>query len=159
MFSHLIDTKVIQQLYPQPPRQRTHSPSSSISSAPHPRIVELDSAVTVVPGEPRVKLANILAVITRQAHAIGNGNNPPNEYLSTAETEVKELEAFAAVIYTNNLNESLEESRHSPPAESGLKGSEGVGISDVGTAPVEEMVESQLESAWTKVTGSTIASR
>ncbi|EXJ80461.1 hypothetical protein A1O1_08606 [Capronia coronata CBS 617.96] len=159
MFSHLIDSKVIQQLFPQPVPMRSHSPSSSISSAPHPRIVELDSAVTVVPGEPRVKLANILAVITRQAHAIGNGNSPPNEYLSTAEAEVKELEAFAAVIYTSNVEQSVEESRHSPAADSGLKGAEGVAVSDVGTEPAEEMVESKLESAWTKVTGSSIASR
>lgn len=162
LFSHLIDSKVIQQLYPRATTlgRQSHSPSSSISSTPHPRIVELDSAVTVVPAEPRVKLANILAVITRQAHAIGNGNKPPNEYLSTAEAEVKELEAFAAVIYTSNLDQSLEETRHhSPATESGLKGAEGVAVSDVGTAPAEEMIESKLESAWTKVTGSTFASR
>lgn len=151
MFSHLIDNRVIEQLYPQ---QRPHSPSSSISSAQHPRIQELDSAVTVVPGEPRVKLANVLAIITRQAHAIGNGNNPPNEYLSKAEEEVKELEAFAAVIYASNLDQNLEENQ--PNADgSGLTASEGIGVSGVGTEPVNELIESKLESAWTKVTGST----
>ncbi|EXJ79740.1 hypothetical protein A1O3_08023 [Capronia epimyces CBS 606.96] len=159
MFSYLIDTKVIQQLYPQPATLQPHSPSSSISGTPHPRIIDLDSAVTVVPGEPRVKLANILAVVTRQAHAIGNGNNPPNEYLSTAEAEVKELEAFAAVIYTSNLEQSLEETRRSPSTASGLKGTDGVAASDVGTVPVEEMIESKLESAWTKVTEPILPSR
>ncbi|KIW26848.1 uncharacterized protein PV07_06650 [Cladophialophora immunda] len=150
MFSHLIDTRVIAQLYPQP---RQHSPSSSISSAQHPRIQELDSAVTVVPGEPRVKLANILAIITRQAHAIGNGNNPPNEYVSTAEAEVRELEAFAAVIYASNLDQSLEENRPNT-GDSGLRAAGGVGVSDVGAEPVDELIESKLESAWTKVAGS-----
>ncbi|ETI23016.1 hypothetical protein G647_04812 [Cladophialophora carrionii CBS 160.54] len=151
MFSHLIDARVIEQSYPQ---QRPHSPSSSISSAPHPRIQELDSAVTVVPGEPRVKLANILAVITRQAHAIGNGNNPPNEYVSTAEAEVKELEAFAAVIYASNIDHSLDVGQPNHD-EGGLKASDGIGVSDVGAEPVNELIESKLESAWTKVTGST----
>lgn len=155
MFSHLIDTHVIAQAYPH---QRLQSPSSSISSAQQPRIQELDSAVTVVPGEPRVKLANLLAIITRQAHAIGNGNNPPNEYLSLAEGEVKELEAFAAVIYASNLDQSLEENRPNT-GDSGVKASDGIGVSDVGPEPVDELIESKLENAWTKVTGSTFASR
>jgi peroxin-3 len=151
MFSHLIDTRVITEQFPQPTQ---HSPSSSISSIPHPRIQELDSSVTVVPGEPRVKLANILASITRQAHAIGNGNNPPNEYVSMAEAEVKELEAFAAVIYASNTDQSLEENQANATG-SGLRASEGIGVSDVGVEPVEELIESKLESAWTKITGST----
>ncbi|KIX10579.1 uncharacterized protein Z518_01663 [Rhinocladiella mackenziei CBS 650.93] len=155
MFCHLIDARVIRQAFPQQPPQ---SPSSSISSAQQPRIQELDSAVTVVPGEPRVKLANILAIITRQAHTIGNGNNPPNEYVSIAEAEVKELEAFAAVIYASNLDQSLEENRPTS-ADSGLKSSDGVGVSGVGTEPVDEMIESKLESAWTKISGSVSASR
>jgi len=155
MFSHLIDTRVIAQAYPQP---RPQSPSSSVSSAQHRRIQELDSAVTVVPGEPRVKLANLLAIITRQAHAIGNGHDPPNDYVSTAEAEVKELEAFAAVIYASNLDQSLDENRPSSP-ESGLHTSAGLGVSGVGVEHVDEMIESKLESAWTKVTGSTFASR
>jgi len=155
MFSHLIDTRVIGQLYPQ---SNVQSPPSSISNAPQPRIQELDSAVTVVPAEPRVKLANILAVLTRQAHAIGNGNDPPNEYVSVAETEVKELEAFAAVVYASNLHQSVEESRPKSAEDSAIRASGGTGVSDVGTEPIEEMIESKLESAWTKVTGSTISS-
>ena len=151
MFSHLIDTNVIAKQYPQP---RQHSPSSSISSIPHPRIQELDSSVTVVPGEPRVKLANILATITRQSHALGNGNDPPNEYISIMESEVKELEAFAAVIYASNTEQSLEENQPDLN-DNGLKASEGIGVSDVGVEPVKDMVESKLESAWTKITGST----
>ncbi|KEF61700.1 uncharacterized protein A1O9_03269 [Exophiala aquamarina CBS 119918] len=155
MFSHLIDSRVIAKAYPA---QQPQSPPSTLSSGQHPRIQELDSAVTVVPGEPRVKLANLLAIITRQAHAIGNGNNLPNEYVSTAEAEVRELEAFAAVIYASNLDQNIEDHQlHS--GESSLKTSSGVGVSDVGTESVDEMIESKLESAWTKVSASTISSR
>ncbi len=49
-------------------------------------------------GETKTKLANILAVVTRQAHAIGNG--VPNEYVQTMEG-VGELEAFSAVVFSS----------------------------------------------------------
>lgn len=154
LFSHLIDQRVIAQSYPQPDFA---SPPASEASALHPRIQELDSAVTVVPAEPRVKLASILAILTRQAHVIGNGNNPPNEYVSTIEAEVRELEAFAAVIYAGNLEQSVEEARPKTADldNEGIKASTGTGVSDVGAEQVDEMIESKLESAWAKVTGST----
>lgn len=155
LFSQLIDTKVIQQLYPQP---NVQSPPSSASSAMQPRIQELDSAVTVVPTEPRVKLASILAALTRQAHVIGNGNNPPNEYLSAMELEVKELDSFAAVIYTSNLEKGVEQARPKT-TESTVKSSNGTGVSNIGLEGADEMIESKLESAWEKVTGSTVSSR
>lgn len=155
MFSNLVDSRIIPKAYPQ---HRPQSPSSSLSGVPHPRIQELDSAVTVVPGEPRVKLANLLAIFTRQAHAIGNGNNPPNEYISTAEAEVRELEAFAAVIYASNLDQNIED-HQAQTGESSIKASSGIGVSEVGTEPVDEMIESKLESAWTRISASTISSR
>lgn len=57
--------------------------------------------------EVKTKLANVLAVLARQAHVIGNGANPPNEYLSAMDQGVRELEAFAAVVYSSNLNADL----------------------------------------------------
>lgn len=57
--------------------------------------------------EVKTKLANVLAVMARQAHVIGNGANPPNEYLSTMDQGVRELEAFAAVVYSSNFNVDL----------------------------------------------------
>jgi len=150
MFSHLIDQKVIASSYPQPNIQ---SPPASEASAPHPRIQELDSAVTVVPAEPRVKLANILAILTRQAHAIGNGNNPPNEYVAKCDAEVRELDSFAAVIYTSNLESQIESTKTQPGSE--IKSSDGMGVSDAGIEHADEMIESHLESAWAKVTSST----
>lgn len=55
----------------------------------------------------KTKLANVLAVMARQAHVIGNGANPPNEYLSAMDQGVRELEAFAAVVYSSNFNVDL----------------------------------------------------
>jgi peroxin-3 len=46
-----------------------------------------------------VLLPKILSVLTRQAHAIGNGM--PNEYLQAMES-VADLEGFAAVVYSSN---------------------------------------------------------
>ena len=155
LFSYLIDTKVAQQAFP-PPTQ-IHSPQSSTNSAiPPPRIQELHPSDPTIPPEERtVKLATILAVLTRQAHAIGNGSNPPNEYVSAMENEVKELEAFAAVIYASNLDEGLENIRPTL-SENNIKGTDGVGVSDVGQGPrTDEMLEGQLEGAWSKIMGST----
>lgn len=161
MFSNLIDQKVIPQLYP-----RSQSPPpSDTSSIQGPRIQELDSAVTIVPSDPRVKLASILAVLTRQAHAIGNGSNPPNDYLNHVDAEVRELDSFAAVIYTSNIEAGIEQQTQQQGISSGssrndaLKATMDTGMLQVGKTPAEEMVDSKLESAWEKVTGTTIASR
>ncbi|OJJ96775.1 hypothetical protein ASPACDRAFT_124651 [Aspergillus aculeatus ATCC 16872] len=72
------------------------------------------SVATVIPGavssEPKTKLANVLAVLARQAHVIGNGTAPPNLYLNAMEQGVRELEAFAAVVYSSNFDAELLES-------------------------------------------------
>jgi peroxin-3 len=57
-----------------------------------------------------------LAVVARQAYNIGNGANPPNEYLVAMEQNVQELVSFAAVVYSNNLD--LSSSIPNPPATS-----------------------------------------
>ncbi len=46
------------------------------------------------------KVANTLATFCRQAHSIGSGS--ANEYLAAME-EVRDLEAFAAVVYSSNF--------------------------------------------------------
>ncbi|KAK4169255.1 putative PEX3 peroxisomal biogenesis factor 3 [Cladorrhinum sp. PSN259] len=46
-----------------------------------------------------VQLPKILSILTRQAHIIGHG--VPNEYLHAME-QVKDLEGFAAVVYSSN---------------------------------------------------------
>lgn len=52
-----------------------------------------------------VLLPKILSVLTRQAHVIGNGM--PNEYLQEMES-VKDLEAFAAVVYSSNWENEIQ---------------------------------------------------
>lgn len=68
------------------------------------------SVGTVVPpwqdSELKTKLANVLAVLARQAHVIGNGASP-NLYVSAMDQGVRELEAFAAVVYSSNFDSEL----------------------------------------------------
>lgn len=53
-----------------------------------------------------ILLPKILSVLTRQAHVIGNG--VPNEYLQDMEL-VRDLEAFAAVVYSSNWENEVRE--------------------------------------------------
>lgn len=72
------------------------------SLAPDTSSQPLHSTTTIA--ERKTKLANVLAVLARQAHVIGNGANPPNEYLTAMDQGARELEAFAAVIYSSNFD-------------------------------------------------------
>jgi peroxin-3 len=69
------------------------------------------SVATVVPftedSQLKTKLANVLAVLARQAHVIGNGTAPPNLYVTAMDQGVRELEAFAAVVYSSNFDFEL----------------------------------------------------
>ncbi|KAK0753285.1 Peroxin-3 [Schizothecium vesticola] len=58
-----------------------------------------DPLVSGVSVSRAVLLPKVLSVLTRQAHAIGNGM--PNEYLQAMEG-VRDLEGFAAVVYSSN---------------------------------------------------------
>lgn len=97
-FSTLIDQKCATQAF-----------KSSSTSQPEQQVPQsYSSTATIIPpadpSAPKAKLATILAVIARQAHSIGNGTNPPNEYLVAMEQGVRELEAFAAVVYSSNFD-------------------------------------------------------
>ncbi|RYP26025.1 hypothetical protein DL768_011835 [Monosporascus sp. mg162] len=52
-----------------------------------------------------VMLPKILSVLTRQAHVVGSGM--PNEYLREMETQARDLEAFAAVVYSSNWENEI----------------------------------------------------
>lgn len=125
------------------------------------------SVATVVPvagsSEPKTKLANVLAVMARQAHVIGNGTTPPNLYLAAMEQNVRELEAFAAVIYSSNFDfELLGPESKTNPLEKETSGSDTVFIErgdaspmagvevleESSTVPVGE--DSTFETAWGK---------
>lgn len=80
------------------------------STIPETAQQSFDSMATVIPpahSERKTKLANLLAVMARQAHVIGNGTHPPNEYLDAMDKNVRELEAFSAVIYSSNFDLEL----------------------------------------------------
>ncbi|EAW12538.1 peroxisomal biogenesis factor 3 [Aspergillus clavatus NRRL 1] len=85
-------------------KEAFQSPSQGPESAPQ----SFTSIATVVPPvktvDLKTKLANVLAVMARQAHVIGNGTNPPNVYLTAMDQNVRNLEAFAAVIYSSNFD-------------------------------------------------------
>lgn len=165
LFSHLIDTKVADQAFPPPLQEQPSNPSTELPPTSQ-RITEISSTVTVVPadsrgGAPTVKLATILAVLTRQAHAIGNGNNPPNEYVEVMEREVREVEAFAAVIYSSQLgvegweeDEDLagQETRRGRNGNGRDNGAGGDGREE--TEAEGEGEEGMLESAWSRISGS-----
>ncbi|KAI1633219.1 Peroxin-3-domain-containing protein [Biscogniauxia mediterranea] len=74
-------------------------PSQDPAAAATERMVELEQQ-----GSKVVLLPKILSVLTRQAHTIGNGM--PNEYLQEME-QVRDLEAFAAVVYSSNWENEI----------------------------------------------------
>lgn len=90
-FSHLVDKKLAAEAFQLPP---SPTPSTGIITA------ELrDQQRSKV-----ILLPKILSVLTRQAHIIGNGM--PNEYLQEMEA-VRDLEAFAAVVYSSNWENEI----------------------------------------------------
>lgn len=97
-FSHLVDVKISHQAYKIPQISASQS-----------RIQEL-----VDPENAKAKVANTLAVFCRQAHAIGSGAE--NEYLAAVES-VKDLEAFAAVVYSSHFEFEAVANSEAPSAE------------------------------------------
>ncbi|OQE15713.1 hypothetical protein PENSTE_c027G05421 [Penicillium steckii] len=109
-FSTLVDQKCANEAF------------KTSATVPETAPQSFDSIATVIPpsSERKTKLANLLAVMARQAHVIGNGTHQPNEYLTPMEQNVRELEAFSAVIYSSNFDlELLGASRKDFPTEAG----------------------------------------
>lgn len=128
------------------------------------------------------RLATVLAVITRQAHVIGSGGNlsslmasstpsmmdmpgmaapanqsltEANEYLAAIE-RVRDVEAFAAVVYSSNFEVEAVDDDDSAEGRSGLN------MKDVERSLVEvgRDVEGSLENAWDRAaTGTGSSSR
>lgn len=181
-FSVLIDNKMASLAY-----NITTDPGQPSS---HSLPGNTDEAAVVIPTEARVqevtdedalslssesrhklaKLATILAVFTRQAHAIGSGGNinsligaagpdipgltgPPlrdtNEYLAAMET-VRDLEAFAAVVYSSNFEfEGVEVHDNSGLAYDAEDGGRAVSGGEIGEEGlVAQSTQDNLESAW-----------
>lgn len=166
-FSHLVDGKLRSEAYKLSPLNPT--PISE------PRITELTDPE---PSTASAKLATILAVMTREAHKIGNG--VPNEYVQAIEA-VSEVEAFAAVVYSSNFEfEAGFLTSITPDSaaagsidEIAEGGKDGKGLASKSTVEVEDVVRmgkgggimdkatgvvdvawGGFESVWGKVTGS-----
>ena len=133
-FSLLLDKKVVSGAFDTP---AMHS----------------DQVRALPPQEPAtnraVLLPKILSVLTRQAHAVGNGM--PNEYLQEMEG-VRDLEGFAAVVYSSNWQSEIQ-----PDEEGGFtpgppKGRRGVVPEGVEESLVIVDPSASLESAWARAT-------
>ncbi len=128
-FSQLADTRLRLEAYKLPSRTPEPAPAARITE-----VTEADPANAVT------KLANILAIVTREAHKIGNG--VPNEYVQAAEG-VSELEGFAAVIYGSNFDfeAGLEASINPDNATSGSRDEAAIRAQPSGNLPVDEAEE------------------
>lgn len=110
-FSTLIDVKCANEAF------------KASTSAPETAPQSFDSMATVIPpaiSERKTKLANLLAVMARQAHVIGHGPMGPNDYLDVMDKNVRELEAFSAVIYSSNFDLELLGTSRQPEASEGM---------------------------------------
>ena len=110
LFSQLVDVSIRTQAFKVP--DPTTEPSLRVQELLDTQLAE---GVTD-PSQATAKLANILAVVTRQAHSIGNG--VPNVYVQAME-DVRDIEAFAAVVYSSNfehvVNLGIEPERTTEP--------------------------------------------
>lgn len=138
-FSTLVDQKLAQQSFKM-------TAASAVPNLNAPRVQE------IVDAKP-VKLPIVLATLTRQAHNIGNG--VPNEYLQAME-QVRDLEAFAAVVYSSNWENEI-----TPMTEETSKGKKtaevtpvdlgvGTGLLSGEESIVDVGTEAAFESAWGK---------
>lgn len=89
-FSYLVDNKLAAGAFQLPP------PTNGLIT---PELQEERRSKHIL-------LPKILSVLTRQAHVIGNGM--PNEYLQEME-KIRDLEAFAAVVYSSNWEMEVRE--------------------------------------------------
>lgn len=161
-FSTLLEDKLATSAFDLPPPQPSSPPPAQVTSS-SPELRELRAT-------RKVLLPKCLSVLTRQAHAIGNG--VPNEYLQAMES-VQDLEGFAAVVYSSNWENEIREEGGVvvPPPQSSSSGS-GNNTGRAGLATAESSVlqsrvllgpgegedslvlvdpsQSSFESAWAK---------
>ncbi|KAH8909759.1 Peroxin-3 [Coniochaeta sp. PMI_546] len=152
-FAHLLGKKVVPGAF-EPPTAATTLRADTVQA------LALAPQQQQPPPNRAVLLPKILSVLTRQAHAIGNGM--PNEYLQEMEA-VRDLEGFAAVVYSSNWESEIrpdEEGGFVPgPVEDGVEAGGAGTVAGATTAGEESssMVvvdpSASLESAWERATG------
>ena len=134
-FSSLVDKKLASEAFELPVQQESGG--------------LLVSDPTELKHTKLILLPKILSVLARQAHVIGNG--VPNEYLQDMEA-VRDLEAFAAVVYSSNWENEVREDglmdsaiHVDKPAEEKAPAPAAAGESSV---VLVDDAQSGLESAW-----------
>ncbi|TPX08998.1 uncharacterized protein E0L32_009577 [Thyridium curvatum] len=130
-FSCLLDKKLAPAAFDLPP------PPPSAEGSPELAGGGLRTSKTVL-------LPKVLSVLTRQAHAIGNGM--PNEYLQEMES-VRDLEGFAAVVYSSNWENEIQEEGLASAAPAGSSAPQMAGEESL---VVVDPSQSSFESAWAR---------
>lgn len=140
-FSQMTDRKIRSEAYKLPPLRGEGE-------------VQTEDIMDHDPATASVKLASILAVLTREAHNIGGG--VPNEYVHALEG-VNDLEAFAAVIYSSDLHN--EASNITPSSTSGMQPIEKAGYLGRSNTFVKQAAKTteaawaNMETAWVNLVG------
>ncbi|OTB04950.1 hypothetical protein M426DRAFT_320257 [Hypoxylon sp. CI-4A] len=119
-FSTLLHKKVLPGAYELSGAPFTAPPPSNMGA------LVGQQAAAAAAGSKVVLLPKILSVLTRQAHAIGHGM--PNEYLQEME-QVRDLEAFAAVVYSSNWENEIHQNEGLTAATVTRAAEEGTGVS------------------------------
>ncbi|KAJ0114018.1 hypothetical protein J7T55_007852 [Diaporthe amygdali] len=167
-FGTLLDTKLAQgafDLAPSPPQ-----PSAQEAAAAAPLTIDANGVGISLErqrqrAEKKVLLPKCLSVLTKQAHAVGGGV-PGNEYLSAMEA-VRDLEGFAALVYSSNWENEVRDAEvpaapstttattTTTAAESSVRQSRVLGLGDgegEGSIVLVDPSQSSFESAWAKAT-------
>lgn len=109
------------------------------------------------PARPKTKLASVLAVMSQQSYVIGNGTEMPNEYINAMEQGVPDLDSFAAVIYSSNLDVGIDKESHGPTCGTTVQDrdeplSRGVIVSDQNDRNTSQQsvltIDDAFEKAW-----------
>lgn len=173
-FGTLLDAKLAQGAFDIAPPPPAQPPTSGTSPAPP--TIDASGAAVATPdqlrqrqrSETRVLLPKCLSVLTRQAHAIGAGGAPsPNEYLQAMEA-VRDLEGFAALVYSSNWENEVRDGVPAPSlsvtattttvAGSSVRQSRVFGPDDgegslvLVEPPSQGPPSSSFESAWARAT-------
>lgn len=179
-FGKLLDNKLAQGAFEIPPPQPSIPEETAITTTQPPPTIDASGVAVVGPeqlrqrqrAENKVLVPKCLSVLTRQAHAIGAGGGAagPNEYLQAMEA-VRDLEGFAALVYSSNWENEVRDEMPAPSssspsatatgttttaAGSSVRQSRVLGLEDGESSLVlVEPSQGSFESAWARATEKT----
>lgn len=141
-FGKLLDTKLAQGAFDLPPPQPSEPAAAPTTPPPH--TIDASGVAIVGPEQLRqrqradnkVLVPKCLSVLTRQAHAIGAGAPSPNEYLQAMEA-VRDLEGFAALVYSSNWENEVRDEMP-PPSSSSVSGTLTTGTTTAAGSSVRQ---------------------